>query len=293
MNNLLTEDNFVDWLNNNGAMLITRKISNYDNDTQKYFDNAKFVGITGYDHIVSYFFNNIIQNFKSNIILITLETDGFDIKKEYIDNPKLLHWFTWNKCVVSNKVSCIPIGLNGDRHENSLKIFMNSNTKNNKNKLLGINVNVDTNSTRKDVVNLSQNKWRTFCNYIETIPYKQSYWQESKIEGKIKINVTSEKCYEIMSEYKFIVSPPGAGYDCHRTWEALYLGVVPIIIKSPINEVFEDLPVVIVHDWNVINENFLIKKFKQISNNLKMKKYNMEKLYLNYWTNLINSKLVQ
>jgi len=32
--------------------------------------------------------------------------------------------------------------------------------------------------------------------------------------------------------YRFLASPPGNGLDCHRTWEALYLGVVPIVLRS-------------------------------------------------------------
>ena len=31
-----------------------------------------------------------------------------------------------------------------------------------------------------------------------------------------------------MSEYSFVASPEGNGVDCHRTWEAFYLNVIPI-----------------------------------------------------------------
>lgn len=51
---------------------------------------------------------------------------------------------------------------------------------------------------------------------------------------------------------KFVLSPPGRGFDCHRTWEAIYRGAVPVVLRgslapeivldSPIHEVdsFED-----------------------------------------------------
>ena len=55
-----------------------------------------------------------------------------------------------------------------------------------------------------------------------------------------------------LSKYKFILSPPGAGIDCHRTWEALYCGTIPIVISSSINELYEDLPVLTVSSWDVI-----------------------------------------
>ena len=35
-----------------------------------------------------------------------------------------------------------------------------------------------------------------------------------------------------LSSYKFALSPEGNGIDCHRTWECLYLGVIPIVKKS-------------------------------------------------------------
>ena len=31
---------------------------------------------------------------------------------------------------------------------------------------------------------------------------------------------------------KFVLSPPGRGIDCHRTWEAIYLGAVPVILDG-------------------------------------------------------------
>jgi len=41
--------------------------------------------------------------------------------------------------------------------------------------------------------------------------------------------VSLEKCLELVAQYRFILSPPGVGYDCYRTWEALALGTVPLV----------------------------------------------------------------
>ena len=46
-----------------------------------------------------------------------------------------------------------------------------------------------------------------------------------------------------ISKFKFVLSPPGAGIDCHRTWELLYLDCIPIVQSSTINELYDDLPV--------------------------------------------------
>ena len=34
---------------------------------------------------------------------------------------------------------------------------------------------------------------------------------------------------ELLGKYRAVLSPPGVGYDCFRTWEALHLGAVPFV----------------------------------------------------------------
>jgi len=36
-------------------------------------------------------------------------------------------------------------------------------------------------------------------------------------------------------------SPPGNGWDCHRTWEALALGCVPLILRHSLGGIFDDV----------------------------------------------------
>ena len=35
-----------------------------------------------------------------------------------------------------------------------------------------------------------------------------------------------------IAKHKAILSPPGAGYDCYRHWEALAVGTVPLVVES-------------------------------------------------------------
>jgi hypothetical protein len=77
--------------------------------------------------------------------------------------------------------------------------------------------------------------------------------------------------------------PDGNGIDCHRNWEMLYLGVVPIIEKSFFHKkIYQDLPVLIVEDFKSLSKDFL---YENIIDN---KNYsNLEKLKFKYWENLI------
>ena len=58
---------------------------------------------------------------------------------------------------------------------------------------------------------------------------------------------------EDLSKHKFCISPPGNGVDCHRTWECLYLGVIPIVEKSPHMSYFDDLPILFVDNYDNIS----------------------------------------
>ena len=86
-----------------------------------------------------------------------------------------------------------------------------------------------------------------------------------------------------LSKHKFCISPRGRGVDCHRHWECLYLGVIPIIEKSPEMKDFADLPILYVDNYHKIN----VKYLNQIYEEFQKKTFNMEKLNLMYWNNKI------
>ena len=88
---------------------------------------------------------------------------------------------------------------------------------------------------------------------------------------------------EKLSRHKFCISPRGNGVDCHRIWECLYLGVIPIVEKSPHMSYFHDLPILFVDSYDVISIEYL----NQIYNYFQHKSFNMEKLSLSYWNRKI------
>lgn len=51
----------------------------------------------------------------------------------------------------------------------------------------------------------------------------------------------------------FSASPHGNGLDCHRTWEDLVLGCIVIVKSSPLDPLYEGLPVAIVRSWNEVS----------------------------------------
>lgn len=98
-------------------------------------------------------------------------------------------------------------------------------------------------------------------------------------------HVLRERSWETQAKYAFVISPHGNGLDCHRTWEALTLGCIPIVRTSGLDSLYSDLPVLIVKNWSDINHSLLqntIYQFQTI-------KFNYDRLLLSYWKQLINS----
>lgn len=82
-----------------------------------------------------------------------------------------------------------------------------------------------------------------------------------------------------------VLCPEGNGIDTHRLWETLYMGGVPIVIRSPyMSSLIQDLPVIQLSKWSdLLDEESIAKEWEEISN----QNWNLEKLNLSYWVNLI------
>jgi len=90
-----------------------------------------------------------------------------------------------------------------------------------------------------------------------------------------------------MSEYAFVLSPFGNGMDCHRTWEALLCGCIPIVRSSVFNELFDGLPVLIVDKWEDVSLRLLVHTIAQFKDKLDKNEFNYDKLRLSYYTKMM------
>jgi len=92
-----------------------------------------------------------------------------------------------------------------------------------------------------------------------------------------------------LARYGFVASPPGNGIDCHRTWEAMYLGCVPVVLRSYMTETYENLglPIWVVDSFEKfqdLTESHLQEKFLEIS-----PKFKCEAMWASYWIERIKS----
>jgi hypothetical protein len=88
-----------------------------------------------------------------------------------------------------------------------------------------------------------------------------------------------------IADHFHILSPPGNGIDCHRTWEALYVNRVPVLLRAPHTTMYEDLPVLLVDRWEEITEEFLRGRMTSFL----AADYHFEKLAFSCWQRLIRS----
>lgn len=70
----------------------------------------------------------------------------------------------------------------------------------------------------------------------------------------VKHNLRPNQYQRLIRNSKFVLSPPGNGPDCHRTWESIYLGAIPIVIRKAwqFNEIEEN--VIVLDSWDQLGE---------------------------------------
>mmetsp|Transcript_73697 Transcript_73697/g.216274 ORF Transcript_73697/g.216274 Transcript_73697/m.216274 type:complete len:345 (+) Transcript_73697:233-1267(+) len=49
----------------------------------------------------------------------------------------------------------------------------------------------------------------------------------------IQRRVEHEEFLHLLSQHQSVLSPPGRGYDCGRTWQAVAVGTVPLVVEDP------------------------------------------------------------
>ncbi|MGB6037212.1 MAG: exostosin family protein [Cryomorphaceae bacterium] len=99
----------------------------------------------------------------------------------------------------------------------------------------------------------------------------------------LNYEIGRDEFYTKMSKSKFCLCPRGNGLDTFRMWDALYLGAIPIVEKSPIfHEYLKDLPILFVEDFKELNE-WDVEKLNIIYNDMLNRDYNYKKLDMIYW----------
>ena len=213
----------------------------------------------------------IIKDLPCRFIIITHNND-FNVYDLANLPTNVIHWFSQNVCVLDERLSSLPIGLENSRwfpdtRKKELLLAKAKQPKTNRN-LVYVNHNISTNRAERE------------------LPYKildgKRFATVAYGYNPIDFGTYVDNLYN----HKFVVSPPGNGVDTHRNWEALYLGTIPIEKRCPNNTFYEDLPICFVNEWEELTEDFLESECRRINQTT----WNLQKLKMSYWTSLIASK---
>jgi len=179
------------------------------------------------------------------------------------------HWFAQNAHVGDEHLTPIPIGLECDHwHPPSEK----------KDTILSI---LSTGAhTRDNLVYLSHTE-RTPLRFNVYKWFADTPWCTAEPRSDFQHYAHQ------LSVHKFTFSSDGNGMDCHRTWEALYLGSFPIVERHYFTEEFaKQLPLLIVDDWSKITKDFLECTYEEFTS----REWNWAALGVQYWRDLIREK---
>ena len=227
-----------------------------------------------------------------------------------LEHPKLVRWFASNVVVQHPRLVGMPLG---PKWQWSSQAFHGEDdTKGALLKVLGrhaLDINANFYSQQKTHMILTAMS-EASSDGGSYIPWRGSRRQAAKILaqnfatdmtaavdfafntstlvsiGQCELRRDSELYLLKLQQYRFVLSPPGNGPDCHRTWEALLMGCIPVVLSGPLNAVYEGLPVLILDSWDDLTPSRLTSTYKKFRYGHHT--FAFERLFSPYWLGLID-----
>lgn len=220
------------------------------------------------------FFKKVHPCIENKYILISHNSDQ-NINSQFVEyiDDKIIHWFAQNVLVAHKKITPLPIGL-------QLRIY---NAKNIVIELLEKNKI----ENEKDI--------KIFYAFSEETNGKRStalrHLKNNVLTTGSSTALERSEYYKAINKNAFNASPEGGGIDCHRTWESMYLGSIPVLERNVSTSYWQDigLPVFLIDSWGEI-DTIQAKNLEEFYIQSKSK-FNSPALYIDYWiTEIIKHK---
>ena len=175
-----------------------------------------------------------------------------EILKQVGNLPKLLRWYGQNLQGggKNSKTVTVPIGLENRRWGRMQPEYYTQTSGMEKTLLATANFR-----PRND-------KRRALLKMLEAVDWVDTPGHGYLSAREADPSVSKHEAWlRDQARYKFSISPVGNGIDCHRTWEMVLIGVIPVLRSTIIDSVFESLrgegAVVVVRDWSELNRTML------------------------------------
>lgn len=239
------------------------------------------------DAIVA-FARELFPKIKHEIVLVTGDSD-LAIDREFLCQPEIAamllspvikRWWAQNCAVEHPKVSPLPIGNDYHTVWEHPGVFSHERYSPVAQENLLFRVLANAPSVEQRLI-------AAYCNWLPTVDRGDRQECFKAIDKSAALvepqRTTREISWGRQARCMFVASPEGVGIDCHRTWEALMLGCIPIVRRNALAPLFADLPVWIVDQWSQVTahnmERFALDSLRY--------HYDFSSLFLRYWQDRI------
>jgi hypothetical protein len=197
-------------------------------------------GYNGWD--LDTFVNEILPTFTKSFVLITTDGDASvpsDLNpttvQQLLASPLLSKWMTQNYDGTCTDARVVPFPIGFDLHTFNgavelVRIYPSRYTLPHTIPKLWSDVHLKNYPNR---FNDPRKAWKDF--------YEEHESTLTEYVGYTKTRITRQEAWDKYKTYYMVLSLPGNGLDCHRTWEALYLGATVVTILPSPNPLFEQL----------------------------------------------------
>jgi hypothetical protein len=227
-----------------------------------------------YTHLVASFFQQVLPRLDNRFVLITHNSD-VEVDARFLPvlaDPRIVHWYAMSVKFQHPKLTPVPAGVanamwpHGD--VNALAA-----------------ASVAAPAERKPVV---------YCNFdVRTNPVFRTPLLERLARSDVAWMAPKKPYAEFLADMascRWCLSPPGNCLDAHRTWEALYLGMVPILARTPpIEWLHAGLPVILLDDLGAIDRALIEREAAALEG----RTFELEKLTMRYWYRRVKASLVE
>ena len=249
------------------------------------------------------FAKQVLPHVKARFVLVTGDSDSCvpsELRAEaetILNSPNVLHWFTQNYdgSADTEKISPVPIGI--DFHLLSERPIWGETCaspgqQEQALKSIARGLAPVASRTPKVYVDFAWQQrlgifdYRTYHPLQGTRLRQSRRWLTKRLRANEAVHcqdgpMPRSEMWRRRGEFAFVLSPPGNGLDCHRTWEALALGHIVLVPSSSLDRLYSELPVILLHRWDEITP-------ENLGNWLSLYKYRpgpAEKLTSAYWVN--------
>ena len=206
--------------------------------------------------------------------------------KNMLESDKLIGWFAQNLSSRHPKLFQSPIGIDYHSHWNNHQEWGSNRSSALAQEASLLEIASDSKFI-KDRKLISYSNWHFFKergdrqDCYNQIDKNATFFEPKRVSRLIS--------WKRQSECMFVLSPQGVGMDCHRTWESILLGNIVIAKHSQLDDLYRNLPVILVDRWSDVNQDLLRKSLSEMI----YQKFDFSPLFLQHWAAKINQNKKQ